>query len=163
MALLGNEKIYLSEETYNKYKNEYTELVTVERPAVQASLKEARAQGDLSENAEYDAARDRQSEVERRILELERILENAEIIDTKSAVQNKAGIGATVKYLNMNTNKELVVTIMGPHDSNPIENKISNESPVAQAIMEANGIGDVVEVEVPQKYNIKVLDISYAK
>nr|WP_318027382.1 hypothetical protein [Mycoplasmopsis bovis] len=55
MALLGNEKIYLSEETYNKYKNEYTELVTVERPAVQASLKEARAQGDLSENAEYDA------------------------------------------------------------------------------------------------------------
>ncbi|QYR08600.1 transcription elongation factor GreA [Mycoplasmopsis agalactiae] len=163
MALLGNEKIYLSEETYNKYKNEYTELVTVERPAVQASLKEARAQGDLSENAEYDAARDRQSEVERRILELERILENAEIIDTKSAVQNKAGIGATVRYLNMKTNKELVVTIMGPHDSNPIENKISNESPVAQAIMEANGIGDVVEVEVLQKYNIKVLDISYAK
>nr|WP_307915592.1 hypothetical protein [Mycoplasmopsis bovis] len=90
MALLGNEKIYLSEETYNKYKNEYTELVTVERPAVQASLKEARAQGDLSENAEYDSRRDRQSEVERRILELERILENAEIIDTKSAVQNKA-------------------------------------------------------------------------
>nr|WP_318029973.1 GreA/GreB family elongation factor [Mycoplasmopsis bovis] len=78
-------------------------------------------------------------------------------------MQNKAGIGATVKYLNMKTNKELVVTIMGPHDSNPIENKISNESPVAQAIMEANGIGDVVEVEVTQKYNIKVLDISYAK
>ncbi|WP_029513214.1 transcription elongation factor GreA [Mycoplasmopsis primatum] len=162
MAKVNKEKVYLSSETLEKYKNEYNQLVTIERPAVQAALKEARAQGDLSENAEYDAARDRQSEIEGRIVELEHILENAEIIDNNDVTNNSAGIGATVKYLNMKTNKEMIVTIMGIHDSNPIENKISNESPVARAIMEAN-IGDVVEVEVPQKYNIKILEISYEK
>ncbi|MBZ4195551.1 transcription elongation factor GreA [Mycoplasma tauri] len=161
MARTSKEKVLLSQETLDRYKKEYHELVTVERPAVQAALKEARAQGDLSENAEYDAARDRQSEVEGRILELEHILERATVIQNDSINMKKAGIGATVKYLNMKTNEEKVVTIMGVHDSNPIENKISNESPVAQAIMEAN-IGDVVEVEVAQKYNIKVLDIFYA-
>lgn len=162
MARQNKEKIYISQETYEKYKQEYNTLINVERPAVQAALKEARAQGDLSENAEYDAARDRQSEVEGRILELESILDRIILIDSKNGTNhsNKASIGATVKYLNLKTNKEMTVTIMGVHDSNPMENKISNESPVAQAIMDAQ-LGDIVEVEVPQKYSIKILDIKY--
>ncbi len=161
MAAKKQDTVFLSKETLDKYKAEYDNLINVERPAVQAALKEARAQGDLSENAEYDAARDRQSVVEGRISELEAILENVEVIDTEDAKKSKsATIGATVKYLNMSNQKENVVTIMGTHDSNPIEGKISNESPLAQAIMDAK-IGEVVEVEVPKKYNIKVLEVSY--
>ncbi|MGV2393295.1 UNVERIFIED_CONTAM: transcription elongation factor GreA [Campylobacter lari] len=158
---LDEQIIYLSQDTLDKYKEEYNNLINVERPAVQAALKEARAQGDLSENAEYDAARDKQSIVEGRILELEAILEKAIVIDKQVAQANsKAGIGATVTYLNLKTDEVKTVTIMGVHDSNPLENKISNESPVAQAIMEAE-IGEEIEVEVPNKYSIRVISIEY--
>lgn len=161
MAKRKSEKIYLSAATLAKYKAEYSNLINVERPKVQQALREARAQGDLSENAEYDAARDRQSEVEGRILELEGIIADAVLINKEiKASTSKAGIGATVKYFNEKTKKEMTVTIMGVHDSNPFENKISNESPVAKAIMDAK-IGDTIEVDVPLKYNIKILDISY--
>ncbi|VEU75370.1 transcription elongation factor GreA [Mycoplasmopsis maculosa] len=160
MAKNTNDLIYLSQDTLDRYKEEYNNLINVERPAVQAALKEARAQGDLSENAEYDAARERQSIVEGRIHELESILERAHLIesDNKRTISNKAGIGSLVRYLNLKTNEEREVRIMGMHDSNPLENKISNESPVAQAIMEAE-IGEEVEVEVPNKYSIKIISI----
>ncbi|WP_406617549.1 transcription elongation factor GreA [Mycoplasmopsis adleri] len=162
MARHNKEKIYISRETLDKYKEEYKHLINVERPAVQAALKEARAQGDLSENAEYDAARDRQSEVEGRILELESIIERSVVISSNHTVTStsRATIGATVTYLNLATNKENVVTIMGTHDCDPLTNKISNESPVAKAIMEAK-IGDTIEVDAPEKYSIRILKIQY--
>ncbi|ADN69002.1 transcription elongation factor GreA [Mycoplasmopsis fermentans] len=162
MAGKKQEKIILAKETLEKYQAEYEHLIKVERPEIQAALKEARAQGDLSENAEYDAARDRQGIVEARIVELEGILANAEVIETNQNKKGKlkAGIGATVKYLNLKTNKEITVKIMGIHDSNPMEGNISNESPVAQAIMEGDE-GATVEVDVPNKYSIKILSIQY--
>ncbi|KUH47399.1 transcription elongation factor GreA [Mycoplasmopsis meleagridis] len=159
MAVDEKEKILLTQETYDKYKAEYDNLILVQRPAVQAELKEARAQGDLSENAEYDAARDKQAQIEGRILELEEILEKAQVYESDSKKNKKtAGIGAKVTYLNLNDNKEYTVSIMGSHDSNPFENKISDVSPLAQAIMEIS-IGEIVEVDVPKKYSIKLLNI----
>ncbi|WP_416738096.1 transcription elongation factor GreA [Mycoplasmopsis meleagridis] len=159
MAVDEKEKILLTQETYDKYKAEYDNLILVQRPAVQAELKEARAQGDLSENAEYDAARDKQAQIEGRILELEEILEKAQVYESDSKKNKKtAGIGAKVTYLNLNDNKEYTVLIMGSHDSNPFENKISDVSPLAQAIMEIS-IGEIVEVDVPKKYSIKLLNI----
>ncbi|VEU78088.1 transcription elongation factor GreA [Mycoplasmopsis columbinasalis] len=156
-----NDTILLTQDTFDKYKQEYLNLVQVQRPAIQLELKEARAQGDLSENAEYDAARDKQALIENKILELEAILDKAQIIDQSEVNRDKkAGIGAKVTYLNLSNNKEYVVTIMGSHDSNPFENKISNESPIAKAIMEAE-VGEVTEVDVAVKYQIKILNIEY--
>lgn len=150
------EKVFLAKETLEKYKKEYDKLVNIERPAVQNALKEARAQGDLSENAEYDAARDRQGIVESRISELESIIYHAVIIETVE--EGKIGIGSTVTYKSLRDNKEHKVTIMGSHDANPFENKISNESPLAIAMMDRVK-GDIIEVEAPEKYNIEIFEI----
>ncbi|EFF41278.1 transcription elongation factor GreA [Mycoplasmopsis alligatoris] len=152
----AQEKIYLAKETLEKYKNEYDHLVNVERPSVQAALKEARAQGDLSENAEYDAARDRQGTIEGRISELEAILDRAEIIST--TLDGKIGIGSTITYFSELDKEKHKVTIMGSHDANPFENKISNESPLAVAMLDAKK-GDKIEVDAPVKYFIEILDI----
>ncbi|MEA4134528.1 transcription elongation factor GreA [Mycoplasma sp. 2045] len=154
--------VYLSQETYDRYKKEYEHLVNVERPAVQAALKEARAQGDLSENAEYDAARDRQGAVEGRISELEQILDNAKIIEAKDeSTQNTVGIGTTVQFVKKDTNQVKEVTIMGTHDTNPFENKISNKSPLAVAMM-GHVAGDVVEVDAQTKYMIEILSVKFS-
>ncbi|TQC53982.1 transcription elongation factor GreA [Mycoplasmopsis mucosicanis] len=157
----SNETIYLAQETLDKYKAEYYELVNVKRVEVQQALKEARAQGDLSENAEYDAARDLQGVVEARIRELERIIENAQVIKTQSVTSNSAiGVGATVTYKIEETGETKQVTIMGVHDSDPLNGKISNESPLALALAEAN-IGESIEVDAINKYSIRVIDVVY--
>ncbi|WP_029906002.1 transcription elongation factor GreA [Mycoplasmopsis opalescens] len=162
MSNSNEEKILIARETWDKYQAEYNHLIKVERPLVQAALKEARAQGDLSENAEYDAARDRQGIVEGRILELESILEKAIIISEsgESFSQAQAGIGATVKYINLATNQEKTIQIMGVHDSNPLLGKVSNESPIAKA-MEGAKVGDVVEVDSASKYSIRIISVEY--
>ncbi|WP_426461441.1 transcription elongation factor GreA [Mycoplasma hafezii] len=157
--LQDNDKIYVSQETLDKYKKEYEHLVSVERPAVQAALKEARAQGDLSENAEYDAARDKQAAVEGRIAELEKIIDQAVLIENTNA--GTVGIGASVTFKNLETNEEVTVSIMGTHDSNPFEGKISNKSPLAVAML-GHKPGDVVEVEAPKKFTIQILDVQLA-
>ncbi|QNM93379.1 transcription elongation factor GreA [Mycoplasma sp. Pen4] len=153
-------KIYLSSETLEKYKKEYEYLINVERPAVQAALKEARAQGDLSENAEYDAARDKQGAVEGRISELEQILDNAVIIGSSSTNVRTVGIGSTVEFKVLETGEVKTVTIMGTHDTNPFEGKISNKSPLAVAML-GSAEGDENEVDAIKKYNIKILSIKY--
>ncbi|APJ38530.1 transcription elongation factor GreA [Mycoplasmopsis pullorum] len=156
---ISENKIFLASETLEKYKKEYEHLVNVERPAVQEALKEARAQGDLSENAEYDAARERQSVVEGRIAELESIIDRAVLIEETNS-REKVGIGSTVTFKNDKTNEISTVTIMGSHDANPFENKISNESPLAEAML-GSSRGDIVEVEAPTKYTIEILDIEF--
>ncbi|TNK83962.1 transcription elongation factor GreA [Mycoplasmopsis pullorum] len=156
---ISENKIFLASETLEKYKKEYEHLVNVERPAVQEALKEARAQGDLSENAEYDAARERQSVVEGRIAELESIIDRAVLIEETNS-REKIGIGSTVTFKNDKTNEISTVTIMGSHDANPFENKISNESPLAEAML-GSSRGDIVEVEAPTKYTIEILDIEF--
>ncbi|MEE3928163.1 transcription elongation factor GreA [Mycoplasmopsis ciconiae] len=150
--------IFLASETLEKYKKEYEHLVNVERPAVQAALKEARAQGDLSENAEYDAAREKQGIVEGRIAELEAIIDKAKVII--KGENDKVTIGTTVTFKKLDNDKEYTVTIMGSHDANPFENKISNESSLAEAMLDHN-VGAVVEVEAPIKYMIEILKIEH--
>ncbi|ADE19507.1 transcription elongation factor GreA [Mycoplasma crocodyli] len=152
----AQEKIFLAKETLEKYKKEYDHLVNVERPAIQAALKDARAQGDLSENAEYDAARDKQGVIEGRITELESILDKAVIIETSK--DGKIGIGSTVTYFSHLDKQQHIVTIMGSHDANPFENKISNESPLAVAMLDREK-GEKIEVDAPSKYMIDILEI----
>lgn len=155
------DKIYLAQETLDKYKAEYHELVNVKRKEVQQALKEARAQGDLSENAEYDAARDLQGVVEGRILELEAIIEKAEVISTNEArTSTKIGVGSTVKYEKIDSGEIKTVTIMGIHDSDPLNGKISNVSALALALSDGK-IGQIVEVDAANKYSIKILDVEY--
>ncbi|WP_421466752.1 transcription elongation factor GreA [Mycoplasmopsis synoviae] len=153
---MEQEKIFLLQETLDKYKKEYEKLVKVDRVEIQNALKEARAQGDLSENAEYDVARDKQAVVEARILELEGILDKAQLIKHKD--ENTISIGSKVTFLDLSTNKEDEVTIMGIHDADPFNKKISNYSPLATAMMSKKE-GDTVEVEGLEKYEIKIISV----
>ncbi|MEI2462334.1 transcription elongation factor GreA [Mycoplasmopsis felis] len=152
---------YLSQQKYDEYKKEYEHLINVERKLVQEALKEARAQGDLSENAEYDAARERQGIVEGRIQELEFILDNVQIIESKAHTnETKIGINSTVTFLILDKNIEKTITITGTHDANPFEGKVSLISPLANALI-GNEVGAEVEVDGPNKFMIKVLKIEH--
>ncbi|WP_416321998.1 transcription elongation factor GreA [Mycoplasmopsis felis] len=152
---------YLSQQKYDEYKKEYEHLINVERKLVQEALKEARAQGDLSENAEYDAARERQGIVEGRIQELEFILDNVQIIESKAHTnETKIGINSTVTFLILDKNIKKTITITGTHDANPFEGKVSLVSPLANALI-GNEVGAEVEVDGPNKFMIKVLKIEH--
>ncbi|WP_027121170.1 transcription elongation factor GreA [Mycoplasma leonicaptivi] len=161
MSTLNKNLVYLSQEKFDEYKKEYEHLVNVERPAVQEALKEARAQGDLSENAEYDAAREKQGVVESRIKELEQIIDNAKIIESN---QNKkdsgVGINSLVTFFIVEKNETKTVQITGSHDANPFENKISTHSPLAQA-MYGKHEGEEIEVQGPKKFTIKIQKIEH--
>lgn len=156
---MANEKeLYLTEEGLKSIKDELEDLIQVKRPAVIVSLKEARAQGDLSENAEYDAARTEQAIVESRIKELEAMLENAVIItDVKTDVVS-IGTKVTIEYVS--DEEEETYSIVGSKEADPFTNKISNESPIATAIL-GKKVGDVVSVDSPNgKYDVKIIKIS---
>ena len=128
------------------------------RPAVIAALKEARALGDLSENAEYDAARTEQALVENRIQELEAMIENVVLIENVDT--DKVSIGTTVTIEYVGDNDTEAYSIVGSKEADPFNNKISNESPIAQAIM-GKKTGDVVSVDSPNgKYDVKILKIA---
>lgn len=137
-------------------------LKTVERPSVINSIAEARAQGDLSENAEYDAARERQAFVEGRIQELEGTLSNAQIIDPASLdVDGKAVFGATVEIEDLESGERVTYQIVGDVEADIKFNMISVSSPVARALI-GKGSGDVVEVKAPAGIReFEVLNVSY--
>ena len=156
-------KNILTYEGLKKYEDELEELKVVKRKEVAQKIKEAREQGDLSENAEYDAAKDEQRDIEARIEELEKILKNAEVVDEEEVDINVIGIGCQVKILDMEFDEELEYKIVGSTEANSLKGKISNESLVGQALM-GKKTGDVVEVEAQAgviKY--KVLGIERAK
>lgn len=158
---MASEKFYVTQEGYNDLQKELDHLVHVVRQEVIVELQEARAQGDLSENADYDAARDHQAQVEARIRELEALLKKAEIIEESDGKRKKAvvHIGSTVTLLDLSDNMENTYAIVGTVEANPFEAKISNESPVAQAIMD-HKIGDVITItKVAEPYEVKILDI----
>ena len=142
-----HEKVLLTKSGIEKLRQERDLLVNVERPKVIADLQAARAQGDLSENADYDAARERQAQVEARIRDLEVMIANALIIDEKEAKgsKKKVKLGSTVRILDMDTNEEEEYTIVGSTEVNIAENKISNESPLGKALM-GRKVGDNIEV-----------------
>lgn len=121
---------------------------TIKRKEIAAKIKEARAQGDLSENAEYDAAKEEQGKLEARIIVIEKMLRNASVIDEDDVDKDVAGLGSTVTVLDMEFNDEVRYTIVGSAEADPLAGKISNESPVGSAIL-GRKAGDVVEVEVP--------------
>jgi len=137
-------------------------LKTIERPEVINAIAEARAQGDLSENAEYDAARERQAFVEGRIQELEGTLSNAQIIDpSKLDVEGKAVFGATVEIEDLESGERVTYQIVGDVEADIRSNMISVSSPVARALI-GRGAGDVVEVKAPAGIReYEVLNISY--
>lgn len=150
-------EVYLTSEGLQELKQELDDLKLVKRPEVIQALKEARALGDLSENAEYDAARHEQAVVESRISELEQMVENAVIIENIKT--DCVGIGTKVKIEYIDDEETEEYSIVGSKEADPFENKISNESPIAQAIMGLK-VGDVADVASPNgKYQVKVLEI----
>ncbi|QIK70452.1 transcription elongation factor GreA [Erysipelothrix sp. HDW6C] len=153
------ERIPVTQEGLDDLNRELRHLIDVERPEVIEDLKAARAQGDLSENADYDAARDRQARVEARIRELEATISKVEIIDTNSKTKHKTvSLGATVTIFDMELGEEETFSIVGSVEADPDNGKLSNVSPLAQAMLEAVE-GDVVEVNVEEPYQVKVLKI----
>lgn len=150
-------KVYLTNEGFLEIEEELNHLKNIKRPEIIKALKDARALGDLSENADYDAARDEQAKVEGRITELEKLLETAELIEKRDT--DKVGLGTTVKIVYEEDDDEEEYRIVGSKEADPSNNKISNESPLAKAIMNAK-VGDTCVVESPNgHYNVKILEI----
>ena len=154
---MDEKKIYLTEEGLNELKKELDYLKLEKRPEVINALKDARDLGDLSENAEYDAARSEQASTEARIKELEKMLENVEII---SGVKTDAvALGTKVKLEYVGDDETDEFSIVGSKEADPFSNKISNESPIAQAIL-GHKVGDIVNVVSPNgEYQVKVVEI----
>ena len=155
----NNEKVFLTDEGFLELETELKELKDVRRPAVIKALKEARALGDLSENADYDTARAEQAQVEGRILELERIIENAVIIEKRTTEYVSLGTTVKIKYIDDDDDEVEEYRIVGSKEADPSNNKISNESPLAVAIMNAKA-GDVRTVESPNgTYDVEIVEI----
>lgn len=128
----------------NKYEAELHDLKVNRRKEIAQKIKEAREQGDLSENAEYDAAKDEQRDIEERIVYLESLLKNAEVVD--EAEEGTINLGCDVRLLDMEYNEEVEYKIVGSTEANSLRGLISNESPVGQALLHHH-VDDVVEVE----------------
>ena len=152
-------KNILTYEGLKKYEEELQDLKVVKRREVAQKIKEAREQGDLSENAEYDAAKDEKRDIEARIEELEKILKNAEVVDEDEVDLERINIGCRVKILDVEYNEELEYKIVGSTEANSLKGKISNESPVGKALI-GTKVGDVITVETPAgSFQYKVLEI----
>lgn len=150
--------IYLTQVGLDELKAELDDLINVKRPANIIAIKEARALGDLSENADYDSARDEQAQIEGRIQKIEKMLENVVIIE--SVDKNKVGIGCTVQIKYMDEDDEVdEYTIVGSQEADPFASRISNESPIAQALLNRK-VGDIVTVDSPNgAYQIEITEI----
>ncbi len=152
-------EVILTKQGYKELEDKLNLLKTVKRQEISQIIAEARAQGDLSENAEYDAAKDEQARIEGEIVEIEAKLRNAKIIE-KSGDDTTISLGSEVKILNLKNNKEMVYRIVGTTESDPFNNKISNESPVGKALL-GKRLGDVVDVVSPNgTIQFKILEIN---
>lgn len=157
-----DKKNILTYEGLKKLEDELENLKVVRRKEVSQKIKEAREQGDLSENAEYDAAKDEQRDIEARIEELEKILKNAEVVVEEEADLDKVSIGCSVKILDCEFDEELEYKIVGSTEANSLKGKISNESPVGKVLL-GKQVGDTVTVETPAgEFSYKVLSIHRA-
>ncbi|EEU21105.1 MULTISPECIES: transcription elongation factor GreA [Lactobacillus] len=131
-----------------KLEAELKELKLVKRPEVIERIKVARSYGDLSENSEYDAAKDEQSAVEQRIAQVEQMLKYADVIDADSVDPNEVSVGKTVTYTEVGEDDPETYTIVGSDESDPLNGKISNDSPIAQALLGKHK-GDTVSISTP--------------
>ena len=158
---MAQEIIYLTAEGYKKLKDELDHMRSVERPAAAAAIAEARDKGDLSENAEYDAAREAQGLLEMRIAQLEATLANSRVIDESKMQKDKVQILSRVTLMNHNLKREMVYTIVSENEANLREGKISISTPIAQALL-GKKKGEIVDVVVPAgTMKLEILDITF--
>ena len=156
---MADKKHILTYAGLKQYEDELQNLKVVRRKEAAQKIKEAREQGDLSENAEYDAAKDEQRDIELRIEELEKLLKNAEVVVEDEIDTDKINVGCKVEILDMEYNEEMEFYIVRSTEANSLQNKISNESPVGHALI-GRGVGDVVDVETQAGViQYKVLEI----
>ena len=156
---MPRKQIFLTQEGYDELETELKDLKLNKRAEVTQALKEARALGDLSENAEYDAALDAQAELEARIKDLEYTLEHASIIESQKD-NGLVHVGATVELQYVGEKDTEEYRIVGSQEADPFNNKISNESPIAAAIM-GKKVGETVDVESPNgTYQVKIVSIA---
>ena len=153
---------YMSQEGYNKLRAQIKQLEEIERPEVIRQIQEAREKGDLSENAEYDAAKEAQGKLETKIAELKATLADAKILDpTKLSNNGEVQILSKVQIRNTANDAKLTYTLVSEGEANLRENKISVKTPIAQGLL-GKKVGDVVEVTVPRgKMSFEILHISY--
>ena len=157
---MASEIIYLTAEGLQKLKDELQHMRSVERPAISAAIAEARDKGDLSENAEYDAAREAQGLLEMRIAQLEHTLSKARIIDETKIDTSKVQILSRVKLMNHNAKREVEYTIVSDNEANLREGKLAIGTPIAKALL-GKKVGDIVEVQVPAGVlKLEILNIS---
>ena len=159
---MAEKKNILTYEGLKKLEDELQDLKVNQRREIAQKIKEAREQGDLSETAEYDAAKDEQRDIEARIEQIEKILKNAEVVLDEEIDLDKISIGCLVRVLDVEYDEEEEYKLVGSSEASSLQNKISNESPFGQALIGAK-VGDIVEVEAPAgviKY--KVLSIHRA-
>ena len=143
---MAEKKNILTYAGLKQYEDELQNLKVFKRKEVAQKIKEAREQGDLSENAEYDAAKDEQRDIEARIEELEKLLKNAEVVVEDEIDLEKINVGCQVKVYDIDFDEEMEFKIVGSPEANSLQNKISNESPVGKALI-GRRVGDVVDVE----------------
>lgn len=159
LLMAEEKKIILTSEGLKKLEDELENLKVVRRAEVAVKIKEARSQGDLSENAEYDAAKEEQAEIESRIVTIEKMLRNVEVIEENELNNNKINLGNKIKLYDEEFEEEVVYTLVGSAEADPQAGRISNESPLGVALI-GHGVNDEIEVEAPDgivKY--KVLEI----
>jgi len=156
---MDKNKTLLTEQGYQELKDELDYLINVRRPENIKAIKDARSLGDLSENADYDAARNEQAELEGRIKQLEKLLENVEIIDSLKQDTSTVSIGNTVSIKYMDEDDVEEYQIVGSQEADPFACKISNESPIAVAVLN-HKVGDVVSVDSPNGvYQVEITSI----
>lgn len=158
---MAKEIIYLTAEGFKKLKDELDHMRSVERPAISAAIAEARDKGDLSENAEYDAAREAQGLLEMRIAQMEETIASARVIDESKIDKSKVQILSKVTLLNLANNRQFVYTIVSENEANIREGKLAIGTPIAKAIL-GKKKGDVVEVNAPAgiiKFEIQDISI----
>lgn len=155
-----SEEILLTQEGYDKIVAEHEELVSVRRKEVSERLKEAISYGDLSENSEYDSAKNEQAELEERILKLENMIRKAKIINEQEMCADQVSVGLKVTVQDIDSGEEMSFTIVGSTEADPFNGKISNESEVGKHLL-GKKKGDTVEIVVPDGIiNYKIVDIS---
>jgi transcription elongation factor GreA len=151
---------YLTKEGYDRLKNELDQFKNVERPRISKMIGEAIDQGDLSENAEYDAAKDAQGMLEAKIAELEKLLGNSRILDDSELDASKVLVLSTVKIKNKANGMELVYTLVAEAEANLAQKKISVTSPIGKGLI-GKSVGDIAEIKVPNgTIKFEILEIS---
>ena len=157
---MSEKKTVLTYDGLKRLEEELQELKIVRRKEVAAIIKEARGQGDLSENAEYDAAKEEQAEIEARIILIEKMLRNAEVIDEEDLDMESISVGSKVTVLDIEFNEKIEYLIVGSTEADPIKGRISNESPLGMSLLQRRR-GDVVSVEAPDgTIEYQIIDIA---